>query len=45
MTDMRPTTIWISRKELSQAKVKAKARDISLSQLVRQLLRDLPSKK
>jgi len=44
MTDMKPTTIWILPKELKEAQLKAKNRDMSLSQLVRLLLRELPKK-
>jgi hypothetical protein len=39
---MKAISIWISDQEHEEAKEKAKERDLSLSQLVRKLLRDLP---
>lgn len=37
---MKPISIWIDDKEHDEAKAKAKKEDLSLSQLVRKLLRD-----
>ena len=39
MENMKATTIWISEEELAAAKQVAKGEDMSLSQLVRKLLR------
>lgn len=39
---MKAISIWIDDKEHEQAKKKAEALDLSLSQLVRKLLRELP---
>jgi hypothetical protein len=39
---MKAISIWMDEKEHDEAKVKADERDLSLSQLVRKLLRDTP---
>lgn len=40
---MKAITIWISDEEHKEAKKKASSEDISLSQLVRRLLRQYPA--
>lgn len=42
MTDMRPTTIWLPKPLLMEAKKKAAKRDMSLSAMVRQLIQEIP---
>lgn len=39
---MKAISIWVDEAEHQEAKRKAENRDLSLSQLVRRLLRDLP---
>jgi len=42
---MKPISIWINEQEHKEAKKKAKEQDMSLSQLVRKLLRDFQAQK
>jgi predicted HicB family RNase H-like nuclease len=41
---MKPISIWISEDDHAEAKAKAEAADLSLSQLVRKLLREFTPK-